>query len=153
MKRWLLFIILAAFAISSCGGNPHDIDVKRDMEYMYSVMEHCIVTVAEGVRQKRINQSLDEIDRYLKKEENNIKMVGVRLDSIILKEEEAMHIIRYNERYNTLAQKYLDYIDANMNSEQRNRFVDMLAGRAAKDMMDQLMTPKSSIDFFKKAIR
>ena len=153
MKRMILYLIIAGFALSSCGGNPHDIDVKRDMEYMYSVMEYCMVTVADGIKKKQINQSLDDVDRYLTKEENNIKMVGVRLDSIILKEEEAIHIIRYNERYTTLSQKYLNYIDANLNPEQRNRFVDMVAGRAAKDMMDQLMVPKSSIDFFKKAFR
>lgn len=153
MKKIIVLIILVSFSIISCSQNKHKINVKKDFEYLYSVVEKSFLMAVEGVKKRRIDKSLDAIEKYIKQEEHEIKMVGVRLNSIVLKEQESFHIIRYNEKYTLLADKYLDYLAANFNPTQKDRFVTVVVEGIALKFMNQLKVPTSSTDFFKKAIR
>ena len=150
MKKILISIFIIGFVAGSCGlGNKHDINVKRDFEYLYTVMEKSFLTVVKGIKKKKINKSLDAVAAYIKRESKNIEDVGTRLDSIILKEKESYEIIKYNEKYGVLTSKYTSFINLNLNSKQRDRFVTLIAEGVIKKMMDQLLQPKNSIDFFK----
>ncbi len=154
MKKQFVILVIVAAMLSQCGlGNKHDINVKRDFEYMYNVIEKSFLTLDKGIKQKRINKSLDAIEAYIAKEEPKIKAVGVRLNSIILKEKESYEIIKFNEKYAKLGSKYLSYFERNVNSKQKDRFVEAVVVGVAKKFTDQLLMPKNSIDFFKKAIR
>lgn len=143
--------LLAVFTF--CKGNPHDINVKRDFEYMYNVIETSFLTLDKGIKSGKINKSLDAIEKYVSDEKENIRMVGVRLNSIILKEEESYEIIRFNEKYAALTAKYINFFEANLNPTQKDRFVTVVVEGVAQKFTDELMVPKSSTDFFMKAIR
>lgn len=154
MKKLIILIVLTGFVSGSCGaGNKHDINVKRDFEYLYDVIEVSFLTMVKGIKTNKKDQALDAIEANLKKESKEIEMVGVRLNSIILKEKESLEIIRFNERYEVLTTKYIDYIERNVNAEQKDRFVSAVVNGVAKKFTDQLLVPKNSTDFFKKAIR
>lgn len=153
MRILPVLLIICCSAVTSCSRSSERVDVKRDFEYYYSVYEKSFLIVVDGIRKKQVDRSLDDVERYLKQEEKEIENVGRRLNSIILTEEESMHLIKFTENYERLNAKYNSYIDENLNSEQKDRFVDLVVLGIGKKMMDQLMMPKSSTDFFKKAIR
>lgn len=155
MKNIFLSLLLISFLPLSffCKGNPHNINVKRDFEYMYNVIEKCFKVAVKHVKKKKINKGLTIIEKYVKKESNEIKMVGVRLNSIILTEKESFNIIRFNEKYTKLTSKYISYLERHFNNKQKDRFVTVVVEGVAKKFVDQLIAPKNSTDFFKKAIR
>jgi len=153
MKKIVLGIMLLIFTLQFCGGNKHKINVKKDFEYFYSVIEKSFLMAVDGIKKKQINKSLDKIEAYIAKENHNLKMVGVRLNSILLTEKESFHIIDYNRKYGVLANKYLSYIEVHYNTRQRNRFVTAVITNIVHPMMNQLKVPKSSTDMLKKAFR
>ena len=140
--------------VLACGPqNPHNINVQRDFDHLYNVQEKSMLIMVEHIKKKQIDKGLDVLDEYLKKEEPEIVAIGERLDSIILKPEEANALNDYFTKYSVLSSKYLDHIDQNLNPEQRDRFVELFVVGTAQRMVEQLTTPASSVDFFKKAIR
>lgn len=159
MKNISIFALIASLSLCLFCGNKHKIDVKRDFEYMYDVIETSMLTMVKaikmrsGVKKKNVDKALDAIDKYLIKEEKEIKNVGIRLNSIILTEEESLHLIKFNEKYQVLTNKYIDYIQSNITPAQKDRFVTQIVEGVAQKFMDQLMMPKNTTDFFKKAIR
>lgn len=154
MRRKLSLICVWAVLISSCGlGNKHDINVKRDFEFLYNIIEVSFLTMVKGIKTNRKDQALDAIEANIQKNSKEIEMVGKRLNSIILTEKESQEIIKFNEKYAVLTDKYTDYIKRNLNAQQKDRFVSLVVEGIAKRFTDQLMAPKNSTDFFKKAIR
>jgi len=149
----IFMVTIFIFQFQSCGGNKHKINVKKDFEYYYSVIEKSFLMAVDGIRKKQINKSLDKIEAYVAKENHNLKMVGVRLNSILLSEKESFYIIDYNRKYVSLAGKYLSFIERHYNTEQRNRFIKAVVTDIVHPMMDQLKVPKSSMDMLKKAFR
>lgn len=148
-------ILLLSCVLWACGpGVPREeIDVKRDFEYLYTVMDYCFETASAYIRRGQTDRGLDLCEGHITKEQAEIEGVGRRLNSIILTPEESQEIVRFNERYSTLHAKHVDYLEANFTPEQKDRFVELVVAGIAKRFTDQLVQPTSSWEFFSRAIR
>jgi len=160
MKKLIfVFVLISCCTLFFQCGKKKDINVKRDFEYLYDVTETCVLTMVKAIqmksgnKEKNVDKALDAIDAYITKEGPEFKAAGERLNSIILTEEESIHLIHFNEKYQTLTSKYIDYIQANITPAQKDRFVTLVVEGIFVKFIDELVTPKNTTDFFKKVIR
>lgn len=160
MLRFRSFVLLPLLSallavLPACGPEVprEEIDVKRDFEYLYGVMEFCFETAVAHVRRGQADRGLDLCEARITEQEQEIEGVGRRLNSIILTPEESQEIVRFNQRYETLHGQHVDYLEANFTPEQKDRFVELVVAGIAKRFTDQLVQPTSTWAFFRRAIR
>ena len=140
---------------TTCSGPdyPGEINVKRDFEFVYDVIEYSFLTMVEHIRINQKDRGLDLIQEYVESQQPELENVGKRLNAIILSEEEAQEIVRFNQRYDALHTQHVDYLEANLSPEQKDRFVDLVVDGIANRLISQLTTPQSSTEFFSRVFR
>lgn len=148
--KFAFTICLLILSFAFCSQNK-DINVKKDFEYLYNVIEKCYKVTLQNLNNP--NVGLNIADKIAKSAAKTIETIGKKLNSIILNPDEAREVSRFTQKYSALHSKHVNTLERYLNAEQRRRFVTIIGEKIALKMMSQLKVPGSSTEFFKKLFR